>query len=241
MRDRFTRVSRHGRRTISRTSRRKVYKRDEFTCQYCLRQHPPKELTIDHLVPLDRGGLDEITNYVTCCQTCNQKKANLPLEEFSLSLNIPLQELPVHGDPVIENEALPIQIRRLRRIIFDRYRKEELNLTGKQAQKKLEKTYRREFWETEEGKALEKVFPSLPGHARVMVPEIKTVAKNPREFWLLIELAKSARTRNLINSELLKDCDVERRVRDLAVKTRDESLRKRVKQAIIRFERNVSR
>lgn len=241
MKDRFTRVTRHGRGRISRTTRRKVYERDEFTCQFCQRQYSPTKLTIDHLVPLDRGGLDEITNYITCCQTCNQKKANLPLEEFSASLNIPLHALPVHGDPVIENEDLPIPIRRLRRVIFDRYRIGELTLTGKQAQKKLEKAYRREFWETEEGKALEQLFPTLPGHARVMVPEIRTIANSTREFWLLVELAKSARTRNLINSELLKDCNVEQRVRDLAVKTRDASLKKRVQQALVRFERNVSR
>ena len=240
MRDRFTRKNRHTRGSVSRATRREVYKRDELTCQFCQRQFSPEQLTIDHLVPLARGGLDEITNYVTCCQACNQKKASLPLEDFAVSLDIPLRDLPVHGDPVIENEDLPIQIRQLRRIIFDQYRKEELNLTGKQAQTKLEKAYRRAFWETEEGKALEQEFPSLPGHARIMVPEIRTIAASAREFWLLVELAKSANTRNLIYSELLKGSDIEQRMRDLVVKTRDESLKKRLQQALGRFERNFS-
>lgn len=239
MRDRFTRESRHGRGSISRATRRRVYKRDEFTCQFCQRRFSQTELTIDHLVPLSRGGLDEITNYVTCCKACNQKKSDLPLEDFAASLSIPLQEIPVHGDPVIENDDLPIQIRQVRRMIFDRYRREQLSLSGRQAQKKLEKAYRRAFWETEEGKTLEQVFPTLPGHVRIMIPEIKTIATTAREFWLLVELAKSARTRNLIDSDLLKGCNVEQRFRDLAAKTRDESLMKRVRQALDRFEKNV--
>ena len=88
----------------------------------------------------------------------------MSLAEFAKSLDIPLDELPVHGDAVIDNEDLPIQIRELRRMIFDQYRKEELRLRGKQAQKKLEKAYRRSFWETAEGKALEKSF--LPSGSR---------------------------------------------------------------------------
>ena len=124
-------------------------------------------------------------------------------------------------------------------MIFDKHRKGELRLAGKQAQKKLEKAYRRAFWETEEGRTLEAEFPELPGQVRIMLPEIKTIATNAREFWLLVELAKSARTRNLIRSEHLKGADIERRVRDL-VNTRDESLKKRVQQALVRFERNVS-
>ena len=239
MKDRFTRESRFGRGSISRATRRRVYQRDEFTCQFCRERFTRTELTIDHLVPLDRGGLDEITNYVTCCKRCNQMKANLPTEEFVALLNIPLCDLPVHGDPVIDNEDLPIGIRQLRRILYDQYRKENLHLTGKQAQKKLEKAYRRSFWETDEGKALEEMFPTLPGHARIMVPEIRTIANNAREFWLLVELAKSANTRNLIGTSLTKGCDIEQRFRDSILKTRDESLMKRMKQALIRFEKRV--
>lgn len=197
MRDRFTRTSRLGRGNISRRTRWTVYKRDEFTCQFCLARFAPAELTIDHLVPLDRGGLDEVINYVTCCSACNQAKDNLSLAEFAESINITLEDLPVHGDPVLDNEDLPIQIRQLRRSILDHYRHEELRLSGKQAQKKLEKTYRRSYWETQEGKDLESVFPRLPGHAGIMVPEITAIARNSREFWLLVELAKSPSTRNL--------------------------------------------
>ena len=241
MRDRFTRDSRHGRGKIAKSIRRWVYQRDQFTCQFCRRRFAPADLTIDHLVPLDRGGLDEITNYASCCRPCNQKKANASLEQFAESLDIPVGDLPVHGDAVIDNEDLPIQIRQLRRMIFDQYRKEELRLGGKQAQKKLEKAYRKSFWETAEGKALEKTFPTLPGHARIMVPEIKTIASSAREFWLLVELSKSATTRNLIGTTLTKGCDIEKRFRESTPKCRDASTKKRMEQALGRFERFIGK
>ena len=241
MRDRYTRDSRHGRGKIARSIRRRVYQRDRFTCQFCRCRLAPADLTIDHLVPVDRGGLDEITNYVSCCRPCNQKKANLPLEQFAASLDIPIDGLPVHGDPVIDNTDLPIQIRQLRRMIFDHYRQEKLRLGGRQAQKKLEKAYRRSFWETPDGKALEKVFPSLPGHARIMIPEIRTVASSAREFWLLVELSKSATTRNLIGTTLTNGCDIEKRFRESIPKTRDASARKRMEQALGRFERSIGK
>ena len=177
MRDRFTHATRIGRGNIPKAVRQEIYKRDGFTCQFCGAQQPPKELTIDHLVPVSRGGHDEITNFLTACKPCDQRKADLSLEDFSAGLNIEVQELPVHGDPIIDNTNLPIQIRMLRKRIFDKYRKEELSLSGKQGQKKLEKAFRREFWLTEHGKKVEREFPSLPGHARVMIPEIKSIAK----------------------------------------------------------------
>jgi hypothetical protein len=179
-------------------------------CQFCGVRFAPGDLTIDHLVPLARGGIDEIINYVTCCRGCNQRKAQMPLSEFAQLINIDGKDLPVHGDPVIDNSDLPIQIRLLRKRIFDQYRYEELRLSGKTAQKKLEKNYRRQFWQTAEGSALEAQFPTLPGHVRIMIPEIQTIAGNEREFWLLVELAKSANTRNLIGTVLTSDCpDIE--------------------------------
>lgn len=50
-------------------------------CHYCGRQVPFKELTMDHLVPLARGGRSSKDNLVPCCKSCNTRKKNLlPLE-----------------------------------------------------------------------------------------------------------------------------------------------------------------
>lgn len=89
------------------------------------------------------------------------------------------------------------------------------------------------------GKALEQAFPRLPGQVRILIPEINAIARNAREFWLLVELAKSAKTRNLIGHQLVKGCDIELRFRELIAKTRDAGLRKRMNHALTRFENRM--
>jgi len=239
MYDRFTHEAKQGRSKISKRLRAEVYERDDHTCQFCQRQMPESELSIDHLIPLSLGGHDEKTNYVTCCRDCNGRKSNIPLPEFLSHLNIPVERLPVHGDPVIDNEDLPIQLRFIRKRIFDRVRSGHISAGGKQAQKKIEKEYRRSFWETPDGKELEAEFPSLPGHARVMIPEIKTVASSVQDFILLVELAKSANTRNLINSSLRSATSVHERLLAIRNKSTDHALVKRIDQAFARYEREL--
>jgi len=43
-------------------------------CHYCGRKFPPRELTMDHLVPLVRGGKSTKGNVVPACKECNTKK-----------------------------------------------------------------------------------------------------------------------------------------------------------------------
>lgn len=241
MQHRFTRSSRLGRSRISRQVREEIFQRDDYTCQFCGTRFAFADLTIDHLVPVSRGGLDEMTNYVSCCRSCNERKANLTLPDFADSIKIAIEDLPVHGDPVIDNKALPIQIRLLRKRIFDKAREGKIRLTGKTAQKKLEKAYRREFWQTPEGKKLEAEFPSLPGQVRIMIPEIQTIAKNSGEYLLLVELAKSANTRSLIGSILTTDSDIERCLGSIQNSTKDDALRKRIIQAQERFKKELRR
>jgi ribosomal protein S18 acetylase RimI-like enzyme len=217
-----------------------VFERDAFRCQYCSVVFDKLQLTIDHLVPLALGGVDEVTNYVTACRPCNERKAAQPLSVFAASLNISIGDLPVHGDPVIDNERLPIEIRLVRKRIFDSVRSGELAAAGRTFQKRMEKEYRRAFWQTAAGQKLEAAFPLLPGHVRIMIPEIQSIADNERDYLLLVELAKSANTRNLIGSVLNKEVPIEIVVRKLARSSPDDSLRKRLNQAMERFEAQMS-
>ena len=239
MRDRFTHKSRLTRGSIPKRMRQDVYQRDNQTCVYCKNHCNTRELTIDHVIPIALGGLDEMTNWVTCCRTCNLQKGALPLEEFLKSLSLPTEDLPLYGDPIIDNPEIPIELRQLRRQIFDQVRRGERNIAGRSAQKKLEKSYRRELWETADGKQLEAEFPNLPGQVRVMIPEIQSIAKSKREFTLLLELAKSARTRNLIGSVLTREVDIEDRVYSLYRREKQPALKKRLEQTLRRFERAV--
>ena len=50
-------------------------------CHYCQQSFAPKELTMDHVVPLIRGGQTTKSNVVPCCQHCNSQKQHLlPVE-----------------------------------------------------------------------------------------------------------------------------------------------------------------
>lgn len=50
-------------------------------CHYCGARVDPKELTLDHLVPISRGGKSTRGNCVAACKACNNKKKHLlPIE-----------------------------------------------------------------------------------------------------------------------------------------------------------------
>lgn len=56
-------------------------RRSSGICHYCRRHCPPRELTMDHLVPLSRGGRSVRSNVVPACKECNTRKRSLlPVE-----------------------------------------------------------------------------------------------------------------------------------------------------------------
>ena len=70
-----------------RFCRENIYKRDGHRCQYCGRQFGPKDLTLDHVIPVSRGGIKSWTNIVTACRDCNQRKANKTPREANMELS----------------------------------------------------------------------------------------------------------------------------------------------------------
>lgn len=65
-------------------------RRSEGRCFYCNTSVNPKELTMDHIVPIIRGGRSTKSNIVPACKNCNSKKKYLlPMEwqEYLDSLN----------------------------------------------------------------------------------------------------------------------------------------------------------
>lgn len=62
-----------------RLSRRNIFIRDNYTCQYCGKKKGLKDLQLEHVVPRSQGGIDSWTNLVCACGKCNNKKgANTP-------------------------------------------------------------------------------------------------------------------------------------------------------------------
>ena len=72
-------------------SRRNIYKRDRFTCQYCGVQPGSEELTLDHVQPRSRGGTSTWENCVLACLECNKRKADRTPTEA----HMPLRKVPV--------------------------------------------------------------------------------------------------------------------------------------------------
>ena len=57
-------------------------------CHYCGGKFPPSELTMDHIVPLSRGGHSTKGNVVPCCKACNNdKKYTMPVDEILAELD----------------------------------------------------------------------------------------------------------------------------------------------------------
>jgi 5-methylcytosine-specific restriction endonuclease McrA len=67
-------------------SRRNIYARDRYECQYCGASPPLSELTYDHVIPRSLGGLTNWDNIVTCCIPCNRRKGGQLLEFSDLRL-----------------------------------------------------------------------------------------------------------------------------------------------------------
>jgi 5-methylcytosine-specific restriction endonuclease McrA len=77
----------HVPRRLLRPNRRNLLLRDDHTCQYCGFVGPAAELTVDHIVPMSRGGAaDRWENLVVACKRCNWRKANNRPEEVGMHL-----------------------------------------------------------------------------------------------------------------------------------------------------------
>lgn len=67
-------------------SRRNLYRRDNFTCQYCGGRPGTQELTLDHVIARSRGGRTTWENCVLACTSCNTRKGDRTPEEAHMPL-----------------------------------------------------------------------------------------------------------------------------------------------------------
>ena len=65
-------------------SRKNILRRDNYRCMYC--GVKSNALTIDHVIPKSRGGVDSWENLVSACITCNNKKGNRTPDEVNMAL-----------------------------------------------------------------------------------------------------------------------------------------------------------
>jgi 5-methylcytosine-specific restriction endonuclease McrA len=69
-------------------TRRGLLARDDYTCAYCGKLCTAREATVDHVLPVSRGGRSSWGNTVTACFRCNQRKADRTPHEAGMRLLI---------------------------------------------------------------------------------------------------------------------------------------------------------
>ena len=65
-------------------SRKNILQRDNYICQYC--KAKDKLMTIDHIIPKHKGGVDSWENLVAACIPCNTTKGNKLLKDINMQL-----------------------------------------------------------------------------------------------------------------------------------------------------------
>jgi 5-methylcytosine-specific restriction endonuclease McrA len=81
---RISSMVRRPKRKNLKLTRMEVFRRDQYTCQYCGKQ--AKQLTIDHVIPRYRGGPHTWENVVSACIPCNRGKAGRTPKEAGMRL-----------------------------------------------------------------------------------------------------------------------------------------------------------
>lgn len=105
---------------ISKKTRFEIFKRDGFKCQYCGCNPPSVTLEVDHIIPVSKGGQDDIDNLVTSCFDCNRGKSNKELTTMP-------QSTVEKTEQMIEKEAQYLAYKKVLASIKRRQQK-EINL-----------------------------------------------------------------------------------------------------------------
>lgn len=82
---RISSMVRRPKRNNRKLTRMEIFRRDQYTCQYCGKQ--AKQLTLDHVMPRYRGGPHTWENVVSACIPCNRSKAGRTPKEAGMKLS----------------------------------------------------------------------------------------------------------------------------------------------------------
>jgi CRISPR/Cas system Type II protein with McrA/HNH and RuvC-like nuclease domain len=85
-------------------NRHRLFKRDNHECVYC---GSKKNLTVDHIQPKSKGGLNTWQNLITCCGTCNRAKGDKTPVEANMKLRYNPYEPSIFSE-IINSNVEPI-------------------------------------------------------------------------------------------------------------------------------------
>jgi 5-methylcytosine-specific restriction endonuclease McrA len=63
-----------------------IVARDNSTCYLCHRQLSGLQITLDHVIPLTRGGAHTASNLRVACRSCNSSKGELMPDEYAAKM-----------------------------------------------------------------------------------------------------------------------------------------------------------
>lgn len=101
------------RKPISKSQRYDVLVRDNFTCQYCGRSAPDVKLEIDHVLPVSKGGNNNIENLKVSCYDCNRGKSNKFIKKSKQLKNVTFDDMMIRlyaGIALINNYSNNIML-----------------------------------------------------------------------------------------------------------------------------------
>lgn len=126
----------------------RVYESQNRICAHCGKELTFQEATIDHIIPLNKGGTNEESNYAILCEDCNKDKSDLVLNPVEYLGHLPKEKLVklaekfnayLHEKDFLSDDCLfetdsfeidaltEIKLQKLRRYTYCRYRIQKLN------------------------------------------------------------------------------------------------------------------
>jgi 5-methylcytosine-specific restriction endonuclease McrA len=90
-------------------TRRAVFARDDWTCQYCGARG---NLTVDHVIPRSKGGSSTWENIVASCAPCNRRKGDALPRQAGMELRRPPRTPSAHVFIQVASPTIPVAWRR---------------------------------------------------------------------------------------------------------------------------------
>lgn len=117
-------VTKTPRRCFTSKERSEIYIRDKGKCGICGKFIPLNEFTIDHIVPISKGGTYDYDNLQCCCFKCNQLKSNEMPDDFYGKMFIAL----LNHAKQQNNKKMKKFLKKAEKAFFEKSKKKSKNL-----------------------------------------------------------------------------------------------------------------
>ena len=94
-------IHRKAQRAISGAIQQQIWARDGFRCMLCGQPMGKVQLTVDHWTPLELGGINDASNYLSCCRSCNKLKGSRDPSEYCLTMGFDYNGICLYLEGII--------------------------------------------------------------------------------------------------------------------------------------------